>query len=367
MTAATTLDYIEGLGISAIWITPIFENQPTQPDGSSPNGIGAAYHGYWILSYEDVDPHLGTDPELQDFITAAHARGIKVYFDFVANHTADVISYVENQYSYRNKTDYPYRDENGVEFDDRDYVYSDTFPVLSTTVSFPYTPEVAPAAANLKKPAWLNDPLYYHNRGNSTFAGESSEYGDFFGLDDVFTEQPDVLAGFTDIMTNTIAAYGIDGFRIDTVKHVNIEFWEQSMPVVMDYAVNNGKRKPDFFIFGEVFSSDANVMSQYTNQGNLPSVLDFGLQSAATNFAVNSGATNNLRNFFASDDYFTDADSNAYQLATFVSNHDGGIERLGGRLRGLSGTTDAELVRPYGPGLRFALLWARLPGGLLRR
>ena len=337
-----TLDYIEGLGISAIWITPVFENQPTQPDSGATNGTGAAYHGYWILSYEDADPHLGTDQELQDFITAAHARGIKVYFDFVANHTADVISYVENQDSYRNKTDYPYRDENGVEFNDRDYVYSDTFPVLSTTVSFPYTPEVAPADANLKKPAWLNNPIYYHNRGNSTFAGESSEYGDFFGLDDTFTEHPDVLTGFTNIMTGTIAAYGIDGFRIDTVKHVNIEFWEQSMPVVMDYAVNNGK--PDFFIFGEVFDGNVETLSRYTTEGNLPGVLDFGLHGAAINFAVNSGETDNLRNFFASDDYFTDADSNAYQLGTFVSNHDGAIERVGGRLRDLSGTTDAELV-----------------------
>ena len=353
LAATDTLDYIKGLGISAIWITPVFENQPTQPDGSSPNGIGAAYHGYWILSYEDADPHLGTDQELQDFITAAHARGIKVYFDFVANHTADVISYVENQDSYRNKTDYPYRDENGVEFDDRDYVFSDTFPVLSTIVSFPYTPQVAPADANLKKPAWLNDPIYYHNRGNSTFAGESSEYGDFFGLDDVFTENPAVLAGFTDIMTNTIATYGIDGFRIDTVKHVNIQFWEQSMPVVMDYAVNNGK--PDFFIFGEVFDGNVETLSRYTTEGNLPSVLDFGLHGTAVNFAVNGGATDNLRNFFASDDYFTDADSNAYQLATFISNHDGGIERFGGRLRGLNNTTDDKLVDRMN--LAYALLY----------
>ncbi len=337
-----TLDYLEGLGISAIWITPVFENNPTQPDSGATNSTGAAYHGYWILSYEDIDPHLGTNTELQDFISAAHARGMKVYFDFVANHTADVISYVEATSSYRSKTDYPYRDESGTEFDDRSYVYSDTFPVLSTTVSFPYTPQVAAGDENLKSPAWLNDPIYYHNRGDSTFAGESSEYGDFFGLDDIFTEHPDVRDGFTNIMTNTIATYGIDGFRIDTVKHVNVEFWEQTIPVVMDYATNNGK--PDFFIFGEVFDGNVSTLSHYTTKGNMPSVLDFGLHGASINFAVNSNATDNLRDFYYSDDYYTDADSNANQLGVFVSNHDGAIERLGGRLRALSGTTENELI-----------------------
>ena len=47
-----------------------------------------------------------------------------------------------------------------------------------------------PAEQNLKVPAWLNDTRYYHNRGDTTFTGENSQYGDFFGLDDLFTENP---------------------------------------------------------------------------------------------------------------------------------------------------------------------------------
>ncbi|MBK8989097.1 MAG: pullulanase-type alpha-1,6-glucosidase [Chloroflexi bacterium] len=342
LAAAPTLDYIEGLGVSAIWITPVFENNPTQPDSTATNGIGAAYHGYWILDYETADPHLGTDQELVAFINAAHARGIKVYFDFVANHTGDLINYVGGASAYRYKEDYPYRDANGVAFDDRDYIFG-LFPALDPAVSFPYVPQIAPANANRKAPAWLNNPIYYHNRGDSTFAGESSTYGDFFGLDDLFTEQPFVVAGFTDILTSTIATYDVDGYRMDTVKHVNIEFWQQVIPAVMVYATNNGK--PDFFIFGEVFDGSAANMSQFTTQGAMPSVLDFGLHGAARNFAVNGGATDNLRNLYANDDYFTDADSNAYQLGTFVSNHDGGIERLGHWLRqDQGGASDAELV-----------------------
>jgi hypothetical protein len=88
------------------------------------------------------------------------------------------------------------------------------------------------ADATVKVPAWLNDPTLYHNRGNSTFAGESSEYGDFFGLDDLFTERPEVVAGMGDIY-QTWVDFGIDGFRIDTVKHVNLQFWQQFIPGIL--------------------------------------------------------------------------------------------------------------------------------------
>ena len=58
---------------------------------------------------------------------------------------------------------------------------------------------VPPDEQNVKVPAWLNDVSLYHNRGNTTFVGENSLYGDFFGLDDLFTEQPRVVDGMIDI------------------------------------------------------------------------------------------------------------------------------------------------------------------------
>ena len=337
------LDYLEDLGVTALWLTPIFENKPTQPDGSSSQGIGGAYHGYWTKDFEGIDPHLGTEQEVLDFISAAHARNIKVYFDIVVNHTADYIAYQGGVSSYRNKTDYPYRDENGVAFDDRDYI-GGSFPALDPAVSFPYVPIfVNPGDNTAKNPAWLNNPIYYHNRGDSSFAGESSTYGDFFGLDDLFTEHPDVVAGFIDIFTGTIATYGIDGFRLDTVKHVNDEFWQEFVPAVMGYAQANGK--PDFFMFGEVFSWNVPELSYYTTQAGVPSVLDFEMQGNARGFAEQGQQTHNLRDYFAKDDYYIDADSNAYQLAGFVSNHDGGIERFGFHLRNTNpSATDGELV-----------------------
>ena len=84
------LDYIEGLGTTAIWLTPAFKNRPVQ--GVEPD-ISAGYHGYWITDFTQIDPHLGTNDDLRTLVDEAHARGIKVFFDIITNHTADVIGY----------------------------------------------------------------------------------------------------------------------------------------------------------------------------------------------------------------------------------------------------------------------------------
>ena len=84
------VDYIKGLGTTAIWLTPSFKNKPVQgPSGSETAG----YHGYWITDFTQIDPHLGTNEDLADLVEAAHARGMKVFFDIITNHTADVITY----------------------------------------------------------------------------------------------------------------------------------------------------------------------------------------------------------------------------------------------------------------------------------
>ncbi len=325
------LDYLDGMGVTAIWVTPVFDNNPVQ-------GNYTGYHGYWIRDFTTTDAHLGSDAELTAFITAAHARGIKVFLDIVVNHTADLNEYQGGVYSYRNKTDFPYRDASGVAFEDRDYL-NGVFPTLSATVSFPYVPVTT---TNLRGPAWLNNPIYYHNRGNiaNWDDAEQSVYGDFSGLDDLFTEQPFVQQGMIDIYKGWVD-FGVDGFRIDTVKHVNMEFWQAFAPEILDYAATQGN--PDFFFFGEVYSGDRYVLSRYTREGMLPAVLDFRFQGQATNFANGANAVT-LQSLFADDDYFTDADSNAYQLTTFLSNHDA-IGRLGASLASNNtGAADAELL-----------------------
>ncbi|MGZ4609219.1 MAG: alpha-amylase family glycosyl hydrolase [Actinomycetes bacterium] len=312
------LDYIKNLGTTAIWLTPSFKNRPVQGTGANKS---AGYHGYWITDFTQVDPHFGSNAQLSSFIAKAHRKGMKVFFDIITNHTADVIDYAQKQYSYVSKADQPYRDAQGTPFDDRTYVGGSTFPALDPATSFPYTPVFdKPEDATVKVPAWLNDRTLYHNRGDSTFSGENSQYGDFAGLDDLFTEQPKVVKGMTDIY-KTWVDFGIDGFRIDTVKHVNTEFWQQFAPAIQHEANRIGNK--DFFSFGEVYDASPEFMSTYTTDAKLPATLDFGFQDKSRRFDQGK-KTDELRDFFAKDDYYTDTDSNAYELPTFLGNHDMG-------------------------------------------
>ncbi len=312
------LDYIKGLGSSAIWLTPSFQNRAVQGSGKD---ASAGYHGYWVTDFTRVDPHFGTNAELKALISKAHKRGIKVYFDIITNHTADVIDYEQQRYSYVSKETAPYRDADGKAFDDQDYAGGTTFPALDPTTSFPYTPRFRSTSdETAKTPGWLNDVTNYHNRGDSTFAGESSTYGDFVGLDDLFTEKPQVVRGMSDIY-KTWVDFGIDGFRIDTVKHVGLPFWQRFAPAIKAEARRVGNH--DFFSFGEVYDADPRFTSRYTTDGRLDATLDFGFQSAGVGFASGKPTTG-LRDLFAADDYYTDLDSNAYSLPTFLGNHDMG-------------------------------------------
>ncbi|BCB78422.1 hypothetical protein GCM10022251_29980 [Phytohabitans flavus] len=313
------IDYIRGLGTTSIWLTPSFKNKAVQLE----DGPSAGYHGYWITDFTQIDPHLGTNQDLRALIDAAHGRGMKVYFDIITNHTADVIGYEGSaRRGYVSKDAVPYRTAAGAPFDDRDYAGKASFPALSPATSFPYTPVLDPAEQNLKVPAWLNDVTLYHNRGDTTFVGENSYYGDFFGLDDLFTEHPRVVAGMTDIYKTWIRDFGVDGFRIDTMKHVNDEFWQKFGPEVLDYAHRHGKR--EFFMFGEVFDTTKSFTSHFTTADKMQAVLDFPFQDAARGFASRGQAAGQLATFFAGDDWYTDADSNVYQLPTFLGNHDMG-------------------------------------------
>lgn len=313
------LDYLEQLGVTALWLTPVFRNKPVQ-DGS------AAYHGYWIIDFLNVDPHLGTNEEFRSLVQAAHARGIKVYLDIVVNHTADVIFYSENTYTYRSKADFPFRRADGTPFDDRDYVWrgadSPVFPQLSATVSFPYTPQVSPAERTIKNPAWLNDVTNYHNRGNSTFSGESSIYGDFMGLDDLFTTKPEVVQGMIDIFEYWIREYRIDGYRIDTVKHVNLEFWQQFIPAIRAEA--NRRGIAHFFQFGEVFSGDPRLLSAFQAHGYMDATLDFGFAFAARDYISRGQSAQRMHELFAQDELYRLPHTDPSQQPVFLGNHDFG-------------------------------------------
>jgi glycosidase len=319
------LDYLRDLGATSIWMTPIFRNRAVQKYGEGVRPK-AGYHGYWILDFTDVDPHFGKKGDLQRLIADAKQRGIGILLDIIVNHTADVIQPKNGVHAYQYKFSKPYLDANGKPFDDRDYINRADFPALDPDVSFPVPPTFASEKdRTIKSPDWLNDPTVYHNRGEASTGGESALYGDISGLDDLFTEQLRVVQGMIDIYTRWIREFGLSGFRLDTVKHVNNEFWQRFIPAIEEAARNSGRK--DFFLFGEVYDPDPAFLSEFVHRAAMPSVLDFGFQRSARGFAAGADAPAKLAEFFAKDSYYTTQSVNAYRLVTFLGNHD--IGRIG--------------------------------------
>ncbi len=324
------LDYLEGMGITAIWFAPIFKNKPVQgPSGDE----SAGYHGYWVTDFTIIDPHFGTNEEFKAFVDAAHGRGMKVYMDIITNHTADVIRYAEGDetgYKYRSVADFPYSRKLGPDgaainegFLGDEVQTDDNFAKL-TDSGYAYTPVVPEAERDVKVPAWLNDPQFYHNRGDTTFSGESSRYGDFVGLDDLFTAHPRVLSGMTEIYGNWIKDFGIDGFRIDTARHVNPEFWQSFVPAMLEIADAEGI--PNFHIFGEVYkdSADNGYIAQYTRRDGFPAVLDFAFQYAVTQAVSGEQSPEVLTHMFDGDVLYEGGEEAARTMPTFLGNHDMG-------------------------------------------
>ncbi|MDR1535973.1 MAG: alpha-amylase [Planctomycetota bacterium] len=291
------LDYIRGLGVTAIWLTPVCENKVAEY-GS------AGYHGYWTLDFTDTDPHFGSKDELRALVDAVHARGMKIYLDIVVNHTANVIHYADGDYGFRPDPPHPVTIPGG--------------------------------GLRAKRPLWLNNPAYYHNLGDymsgrrdEPLYGESSLKGDFFGLDDLATEMPEVADGMIGIYAGWMREFRFDGFRLDTAKHVDLAFWRAFTPAMPRIAREEGIA--DFRVFGEVSDEPGKdgrpllgqrFLSAFIHEKAMPSVLDFDFRLAALGFAAGGGPPRALADFFGRDGWYNVPGASAHDLPTFLGNHD---------------------------------------------
>jgi neopullulanase len=332
------LDYIEALGATAIWLGPVYVNKPVQGDGEN---ASAGYHGYWITDFLNVDPHFGTNADMKAFVDGAHARGMKVYLDIILNHTADVIAYrecppdmPEAQYkvacAYRPMADYPFTRRGGLQGEAINEGFTGTGETDLTPENFAkltrfdwaLTPYIPPGEEKAKNPAWLNDIRYYNNRGDTTFRGENSLYGDFNGLDDLMTEHPKVRAGMIEIFKHWITTYRVDGFRIDTIKHTRPSLWQEFIPAMQAHARSLGIA--NFYMFGEAYDFNPAALARYTREDGMPAVLDFAFQGAVRGLIVDGKPARDFEALFAADVLYANGKQTAAMLPTFLSNHDMG-------------------------------------------
>jgi alpha-amylase len=173
------LDYIQGMGFDAIWISPIIVN--------TPNG----YHGYWAQDFNSINPNFGTQQDLKNLVSACHSRGIWVMLDVVANHVGPV-----------------------------GHDYSSINPFNSA--SHYHVCDPCPPNCNIN----FNPPNQ-----------EQTELCRLASLPDLNQTVPFVASTLLNWIKNIISTYDIDGLRIDTVPEVSKDFWNQFTPASGVYTV----------------------------------------------------------------------------------------------------------------------------------
>lgn len=272
------LDYFSNLGVDAVWISPIVLN------------ANAEYHGYAARDFFSLAPHFGTLAELRQFIDAAHARGIRVIIDMVCNHMGTLINSSGSGW-----------------------------------------PAYKPAGYTLK---WANsgkrfagvfdDLTKFHPYGNiGNYSDPEQILGQLSGLNDLKTEDPAVQAALYQAARFLIDSTDCDGFRVDTVKHVEMAFWRTWCADVRLYAAMAGKTH--FLMFGEVWDGDDAKVGSYTGTvggGNykFDSMLHYPMYFTANGVFAFEDAPANLSSRYAA---LTNYDiSTRERLTTFLDNHD---------------------------------------------
>lgn len=270
------VDYFGALGVTTLWISPVVVN--VEEDA----GI-AGYHGYWAQDFTRVNPHFGDMAKLRELVAVMHDHDIKVVVDIVVNHVGQLFYYDINQNGQADINAYYSTDGSDTvdlvtEWDPAwDHRGIQSFTSLGEAGPAPlgwvYLPElnrIPPEPAEL----WNDD--YYNKSGRVTDWGDAEqvERGDFpGGLKDLDTRNPNVQQALIRVYADWIRHTNIDGYRIDTVKHVEHEFWPVFCGAIREQAADMGKEK--FILFGEAFDGDDSLIGGYTDAGMLDGMAYF--------------------------------------------------------------------------------------------
>jgi len=270
------MSYLAGMGVTAIWISPPVDNLNTNiPDGGG--NPTASYHGYQGRDFKRIEEHFGnssnTWTDFDAMVTAAHANGIKVIIDFAPNHSTQ---------------------DNAGEFGS---LY-DNGTFLGNYTS--------------------DSNGYFHHNANISGGGWDDRYQvEYFTLFDLadLNQEHATIDGYLKSAAQLFQQHGVDGFRIDAIKHITWG-WEYSF-------ANSVYTYGDSFMFGEWYqgnTSDPLYHDSYkfANKSGM-SMLDFPLNTA-------------IRSVFGSNANFSEIDSVLTQeasnftwkedLVTFIDNHD---------------------------------------------
>nr|WVH01977.1 alpha-amylase [Naematelia aurantialba] len=254
------LDYIQGMGFSAVWISPISLNI----DVETPYNY--AYHGYWVNDPLTLNPRFGSDADLKALSAALHARDMYLMVDIVVNNVPSLnISTALSSSALQ---------ADGSRYTNPAYFHPQCWIDYSNDTSIDY--------------CWLGD--------------------DKLPLMDVNTEHPDVITLLNAWIANLTSTYSIDGLRIDAAKHVPGAFWTSFCEAA------------GVFCIGEVYGSDIGFASQFQTQKWMDSILGYPLYYAITAaFGTPSG---NMSAFVDISSQIQTAFTDPGLLGNFIENHD---------------------------------------------
>jgi alpha-amylase len=310
------LDYLERLGITTIWISPVVANVAT-------HGAADGYHGYWASDFTRVNPRFGSEAELRALVDDVHDRGMKVILDVVVNHAGPVFFYD--------------LDGDGV------LDAGESEPPFS----LPYEPIVFqgdPPKLWRKSPdgvkAFELGLEHFHRRGaTASFEpGEQLLLGDFpSGLRDLATTATPVLDALVDTYVEWVRRSDVDGFRLDAAPHVDHADWRRFCTRLRSELSALGKDR--FLLLGEVFRGAPGELAAYTQPGEFDSVFDFTFKrDVIDRYVLEGGSPGDARRALeaARAAYPTEPQAQGIGLApaqarvAFADNHD--VARLRGRL-----------------------------------
>jgi alpha-amylase len=272
------LPYLENLGVTTLWISPVVKNVDTDAGFD-------AYHGYWAQDLTEPNPHFGDVFALRRLVAAAHERGMKVIFDIVTNHLGQVFYYDINLNGQPDERVFGNGLTSGVvhinEYDpDFDPRGVQAFSSLGEAGPAPAIFVYDPASNHMPpKPELFSRAEVYNRKGRTYNFDDPAQLltGDFpGGLKDVDTTRCDVKKAMVDSYARWIELTDADGFRIDTVKHVEREFWRFFTQKVRQRLKAKGKDK--FFMFGEAFDGRDDLVGSYT-KNDLPSATDLAREN----------------------------------------------------------------------------------------
>jgi glycosidase len=244
--------YLERLGITAIWISPIFRQVPAQE----------TYHGYGIQNFLDVDPRFGTRDDLASLIRTAHAHGIRVILDIILNHAGDVFEYQPAHL----RCDIFDRDGNFLRKEACWQADGTIYPVVGyrdaagnpTLPSGPVSPTHFPDGAIW--PSELQPIQTFTRKGKIRNWDHDPEFreGDFESLKDIRQgagpvddyHASDALIALCRVFQFWIAFADLDGLRVDTVKHMDDGASRLFTSFIHEFAQTLGKE--NFYLIGEI-------------------------------------------------------------------------------------------------------------------